>query len=39
MVLALPKDQWEEAQVYFLSQGMEAWRVGQVISGKELVFR
>lgn len=39
MVLALPKDQWEEAQVYFQSQGMEAWRVGQVIAGKELVFR
>jgi phosphoribosylformylglycinamidine cyclo-ligase len=39
MVLALPETQWEEAQVYFQSQGIEAWRVGQVIAGKELVFR
>jgi phosphoribosylformylglycinamidine cyclo-ligase len=39
MVLALPEHQWEEAQVYFQSQGMEAWRVGQVIAGKELVFQ
>jgi phosphoribosylformylglycinamidine cyclo-ligase len=39
MVIALPADQWEEAQVYFQSQGIEAWRVGQVIAGKELVFR
>jgi phosphoribosylformylglycinamidine cyclo-ligase len=39
MVIALPEEQWEEAQVYFQSQGIEAWRVGQVISGKELVFQ
>jgi phosphoribosylformylglycinamidine cyclo-ligase len=39
MVIALPANQWEEAQVYFQSQGIEAWRVGQVIAGKELVFR
>jgi phosphoribosylaminoimidazole (AIR) synthetase len=38
MVLALPEDQLEEAQAYFKAQGIEAWRVGQVISGKELVF-
>ena len=39
MVLVLPEHQLEEAQFYFQSQGIEAWRVGQVISGKELVFR
>jgi phosphoribosylformylglycinamidine cyclo-ligase len=38
MVLALPEDQLEEAQAYFKAQGIEAWRIGQVISGKELVF-
>jgi phosphoribosylaminoimidazole (AIR) synthetase len=37
MVIALPKGLWKEAQIYFQSR-MEAWRVGQVISGKELVF-
>jgi phosphoribosylformylglycinamidine cyclo-ligase len=39
MVIALPANQWEEAQVYFQSQGIEAWRVGQIIAGKELVFQ
>jgi hypothetical protein len=39
MVLDLPKHQLEEAKVYFQSQGIEAWRIGQVISGKQLVFQ
>jgi phosphoribosylformylglycinamidine cyclo-ligase len=39
MVLALPEEQWEAAQVYLQSQGIEAWRIGKVVEGKELVFR
>jgi phosphoribosylformylglycinamidine cyclo-ligase len=39
MVLALPEHQWEEAQAYFQAQDIEAWRIGQVIAGKELLFR
>ncbi len=39
MVLALPEHQFEAAQAHFQAQGIDAWRVGQVIAGKELLFR